>query len=1037
MTDSPLVEAERTRPDETLARVSTLIQRGECVLFLGAGISLDSGAPTAQELADELASEFLSAPKGEYDLATAAELIDAVEGRKTLNEWLDRRLGNLKPSSAIEAIPLLHWKSIYTMNYDTLVEQAYQGCPPRAQKLRPFYSNKDPLARLEADEVPLYKLHGCLTRANTDDGHLTLTREDYDHVAKTRLRLLNRLIDDTSDYTMLYVGFRRSDSDFVQIMITVETAAGALLGLRRGYALQPGFNDFEAQRWEQKRVTLINLTATEFFEELLRLLPEDKRFVGSAPDGATAHPALVSKPKLSADVLTAVAKNAEIIDDRVRLTEPDAESFFLGAPPTWQTVLEGADARRDVTDEILSEVLLDPALDTRTVQCVLIHAEAGAGKTTLLRRLAIDLAFQWDRLVISRKPYGDLEFLDVERLASQADERVYVCIDNATAIARELSEFVRSALTAKARITVIAAARTNEWREIASAFPLPAFAEFELGVLSLSEIDGVLNRLEAHGALGRLTGMSHEAQVQAFHSRAQKQLLVALREATEGDDFDKIVVDEYDRIPTPDGQRAYLLVAALHRFGMLTRAALLHRALDIPLTELGDRVFGPTTKVIIPRTVQDDPEYYYSARHTLIAGIVFDRKIPNERRRLEFYKQLIGHLDLGYNSDRAIYQQLTRGTNRELLRDFDDPSNRRQVMEELLALDPGDAWAWQHASMMELDLGDLSAAARYLRKAIDLRPGDPIIRDTEGRLALRVAKSVSDPVTADTRFGQAEDIFRRNINRRPQEPYGYRSLAETYYEWSKIHGEGTRRNEYVRLAYQTLLEGLETCSSIGMLLQYQGELEEKMGNTEGARESFQAALGRDPTSLPLRFMAARLEERDGDLQRALALLEAGLDTSAGSAELHYRVAILLAKVGPERDGEIRAHFQAATLGPNRNYRARLAYAAYLFSQREYQAAADQFARLDDLVVTSRERFEAHRFSFDRLGGMHDGRVNRMSYDTGWIEFDQGAARVFFRAKELPQHVRERLRPGAVVKFALGFNLKGAVALDVEPGASAQ
>src|SRR6202034_2000691 len=111
--------------------------------------------------------------------------------------------------------------------------------------------------------------------------------------------------------------------------------------------------------------------------------------------------------------------------------------------------------------------------------------------------------------------------------------------------------------------------------------------DYELGTLSDAEIDRVLDTLESNEQLNALAALSRSQQHDAFTARAEKQLLVALREATEGAAFDDIIVNEYQHIPSDEAKRAYLYVAALHRFNLVTRAPVLHRALGIPLSELG------------------------------------------------------------------------------------------------------------------------------------------------------------------------------------------------------------------------------------------------------------------------------------------------------------------------------------------------------------------------------------------------------------------------------------------------------------------
>jgi len=1017
---------------QPVQRLSQLIQRGECVLFLGAGVSMDSGTPTGQGLADEIGTSFFGTSPDTYTLDIVSEMA-ADEGRRALNEWLRDRFIDLEPKGALLSLPNFRWKSIYTVNFDTLVEKAYERAPTPAQKIRTFYSDKDQLTRLKPGEVPFYKLHGCITRANTDDGRLVLTQDDFAQARKVRQRLFARLIDDVSDYTVFYVGFRRNDVDFRQVLLEIEEAAGHLTEIRRSYALQPHFTDVEARFWDQKRVALINSRAGDFFDALEANFSPEQRVIDTSEQQKEIElpPLIKRKPMIPLEVLQDAEQNFEIIDERAALQEPNIADFFLGAPPNWGTIAAGVDAARTITDEILNAVLIDILLDRHDAQFVLLHAEAGSGKATILKRLGLELALTWDRVVLALKPYGTLDFLVLERLAQATRERVYVLVNDASSMAREISEVMKNARQAKTKLTIIAKARTNEWGEAHEGYTFPVIEEFELGPLNRSEIDALLERLEQNNALGLLTGASHEAQVAAFEAKADRQLLVALREATEGKRFDEIVVNEYDRIPSPDGHRAYLLVAAMHNLGIFTRAGLLRRALDIPFVDLKERVFDPTTKVIVSRDVLGEDEQYYSTRHQLIANIVFDRKIGSERLRLQYYSNLIKDLDIGYLSDADAYRKLTRGKNKQLLREFRTPANRREIMRQLINVDPSDALAYQHAAMMELDENNVETAAKHLNKAIELRPGDPAIRDTEGQLALKSAISEQNVEIANAKYAKAEEIFRRNVQRRKDEPYGYRHLAETYIRWAEHQLQDEKRLEYIALAYQVLIEGLSKCLSKSMLLQYLGEIEATFGDADKARRAFGRALVEKPGAIMTRFMAARLEEREGNPEQALQILEQGLTVTPQDFELHYRIATLLAMLHPERDKVVRSHFEAALLGPLRDYRPRLAYGAYLFSQKDFSQATEQFTKLDATVVSSKERFEMRKFPYGSLTERQNGRVKNLSFNYSDVEFSQGAVNIFFSLRQLPKNIRYQLHIGSQISFEIAFNLKGPVATAIQ------
>jgi hypothetical protein len=259
-------QAEWHAATPVIRRVHDLIRRGECVLFLGAGVSVDSGAPSGDELGHELVETFLHPEHEGYALDEICQIIEANFGRQALNDWLTKRFDGLTPGKPLTQIPAFRWKSIFTVNFDTLLEEAYATNVDSRQNLRAFYSDEDSTDSLRKDVVPLYKLHGCLSRAGELNGAPVLTKRDYARAQKSRRNLYHRLFDDGSDLTILYIGFSRRDPDFYQVLVDIADSAGEIAEVPWSYAVQPEFDEYEFTRWHQERVTLIKATATEFFE---------------------------------------------------------------------------------------------------------------------------------------------------------------------------------------------------------------------------------------------------------------------------------------------------------------------------------------------------------------------------------------------------------------------------------------------------------------------------------------------------------------------------------------------------------------------------------------------------------------------------------------------------------------------------------------------------------------------------------------------------------------------------------------------------
>ena len=96
---------------------------GQCVLFAGAGLSVQAGLPSWNALVDELAGE-LNLPRRDDDhLQVAQSYRDRPGGSERLARLIERRFaGNRLSTLSHYLLLLLPIRAIFTTNYDPLLE---------------------------------------------------------------------------------------------------------------------------------------------------------------------------------------------------------------------------------------------------------------------------------------------------------------------------------------------------------------------------------------------------------------------------------------------------------------------------------------------------------------------------------------------------------------------------------------------------------------------------------------------------------------------------------------------------------------------------------------------------------------------------------------------------------------------------------------------------------------------------------------------------------------------------------------------------
>ena len=123
-----------------------------------------------------------------------------------------------RAKGSILNLPLYGWKSIYSTNYDEVVEKAYL----KAEKdLTVFTSNFDFTIHENPNATKLFKIHGTLNKdvADGNASRLILTDLDYDQTQDFREALYLRLAGDlTAGTHVVIVGQSLADPDLREVV---------------------------------------------------------------------------------------------------------------------------------------------------------------------------------------------------------------------------------------------------------------------------------------------------------------------------------------------------------------------------------------------------------------------------------------------------------------------------------------------------------------------------------------------------------------------------------------------------------------------------------------------------------------------------------------------------------------------------------------------------------------------------------------------------------------------------------------------------
>lgn len=995
-------------------RLLSAIKQGKVVLFLGAGanynckMSNSERMPTSSKLSELISQKFNV--RIASNLSETAELVEATTSRLQLNSYIVELLTGAIPSEGFSLIPSFKWEAIYTTNYDLLIEDIYQH-NNSIQNLKVYYTSHQYID-LGVNDVPLYKLHGCISRADTDEGRLVITPDDFAEYRRNRHRLFNRLADHLSDRIFLYLGYGRNDSNFREILADVQREMRG--DNPEGYALFPEASQEDELVWKNKGVTLIDADVDNFLEELNKL----------TQDRTTVHDSKINFPILEQYSSIELSELDELLT-YFDLPIPEFGSnsfptrFYKGSEADWIDINNNVDAQRDLYEEVMTDLIEDAVSIENHVTVYSFLAEAGAGKSTLLRRISFDLCNDFGQVVFWYKGQRRINFEEILNVYRQTNKRIYLFIDRGSRFINNLDNLRRDCIASSIPITIIVADRINEWN-YSSGGNFKFTKQWILSKLSDNEINGILDRLEHFNCLGNLIYLTREQRFKRFKEYSDRQLLVALREATEGKDFDELIIEESDSIPNINSKRAYYNICFLHAFGNGIRPRPLASSLGLNLAELGS-ILKDLEGLI------DYKEETYTARHSIISKIILFSVA--EQTRVSMLEELISHLDLGYTTDYHTYRGFM--INEELIDSIGGIDSRRRVFASLKAVNPNDWYLEQHEARMEFralnEGGTLERSEKLIKKALKASNNAVVIRHTAGQLYYHKAMN-STGIEKRANLLSAVNEFNELRKRAPESDYVWTSLIESRVALASTSDLDEGKSAELIRAEEDYQKAIENCGSTPYLLRAKGRLEAAWGNGEQARVYYQKAISGEapPSNLLSNYIKWELRHNGIELAREVSKKAVNIYNLDPEILILRARSLILGKEW-ELSEVIPLLIDAERMGSN-FYKMEAYYwhGVALWEKSRYQDSMQQFNKCKNIsLLLDKGDFKLVRY----ISGKHKGELNIFNgsiVDRGprsaWLICNPGGIKVFINPKYLIENGQNN------INVKIGFNRIGPVAI---------
>ena len=1024
------------------------IKEQRAVLFLGAGASRDARhpedkkVPQGYKLRDLVCDRFLNGELKTKPLGYVVSLAAKQAGISEFQRYIRDLLLPFKPSAFHLLIPEFRWRAIVTTNLDLIVEKAYESVENRLQNLVKTVKDGDSFdTRLQEEtaSVGFFKLHGCIDHSTDLDVPFVLGNEQYANYKKNRTRFYDRFRDLGYEYPIIFAGYSLSDPHIQELLFDLSDSG---IARPRYYLISPEITDVETEYWAGYRVTVIRSTFQEFLEKINSEIPVLARKLSADMAGgdlSIRRHYRTAQPEESLSLASYLESDVTHVHSGLVEPKQDPKEFYRGYDNGWDCILSDLDVRRSFSDSVLVDAVLLNQESRQTVELFVLKGPAGNGKSVSLKRIAWESGVTYDLLALHTSNSAGLRVEPLSEIYRLTGNRIFLFVDHVALFRDELKVLLERAKQQSLQLTVIGAERHNEWNIYCEELERFLCQEFSVGHLNRQEVDGLLDLLERHEALGLLENLTPDERVTAFKKRAERQLLVALHEATLGKPFEDIVFDEFERIEPPTARNIYLNICALHQFGVKVRAGLISRTTGIRFEQFRTEFIEPLEKIV--RVFQDKHSQimYYRCRHQHVAEILFNRALVNEGDKFDLLVRLIKEMNIDYSSDREAFEHIIRG--RHIAKTFSDYSLGQLFYDHVQKALPDDSFVLHQLAVFEMrhSGGSLVSAEKAAAQAFKLNPNSRSIKHTQAEIARRMARETEDPLRKSVLRRTVRKKIGVNISKFSEYEYStYARLAVDEFRelLDSFNGDDSAQHEVVSgLAkeIETLIQrSLQSYPESAVLLTIESNFKDLLNQKEQARRILEQAFNLNPRQDWLAVGLSRRYSDSGDMFNAERVLKECLNDNPSSKMAHFEIGRILSE---SSDPNAVTHLRSSFTSGDNNYEAQFWYARELFLQKRFDEAKGAFNNLHEHAPSRFRRVGGIPVKRDRSLVEYEGSVIRKEDGYAFLKFSEFPENIFASRDESNPEEWDKLYTNANIKCTLAFSRRGPRAISIRLSSS--
>lgn len=755
-----------------LAQLVSEIVPEKTVLLFGAGSSIPSKAPTVAAIMTRFEKAFEVKSEG-YSLREQSSLAEVKSrSRKKMIGELRKLFSDLRPTGGLLNIPLYNWKSLFTTNYDDLIEQCYLE---NDVDLSVFSSNFDFTIHDNPSAVKLFKLHGTIEK-DVSDGNVSriiITDSDYDQTEDYRENLFNRLRADLAGAHLIIIGHSLADPDIKDIVAKAASINAQTMGSGRISLLLYQKDEDRALLYENRGIEVCFSGIDEFFAAFALKWPPATSAQAQSGDPVRRNPHL--------SPVTVEVRHA------LDCGRGNVSAMFNGWPADYADVAANLTFQRTLTSEI------DDYLNGDATLTAVIVGASGVGKTTAARQVMLRLLRQ-EKLCWEHKgdhPLSVTHWTEIMRtLRSEGLEGV-LFVDDAHVHLQQLNDLIdRAVLEDNAHLKFVLSSTRSHWYPRIKTPNLYRYGkEWVLSQLRNEEIERLLQLVDTNDQVRPLvepmfSGFSKHERRRRLVDRCEKDFFVCLKNIFATDSLDDIILREFASLGNAD-QEIYRYVAALENAGVRVHRQLVIRLLGIRADTIS-AMLGQLTDIIHEYDVDAKEGIYgWKTRHSVIAAIVTKYKFSDLQKTIQLFEKVIDSLHPTFDIEIRTIRDLCNVETG--LPRIPDKETQNRLLRRLMSVAPGERVPRHRLIRNLIDEGAFDKAETEIRIfSKDFGTDGPVHRY---KVNLMVARATRTPgILEEDRVAileQAQELAVAGVDRYPNNKNmlsAYVELGIAYYK---------------------------------------------------------------------------------------------------------------------------------------------------------------------------------------------------------------------------------------------------------------